>query len=94
MRLATFLHLVQTLRMDGSVPPLPLFTFMACVVTHLPFILHAAYQTLLNREAAAKHNIGCQMLLNNISILASGTAHKGRDRPSCTQKICQGTGSS
>lgn len=35
---ATHLHLVSGLRMNGAIPPLPLYTFMACTEAALPFI--------------------------------------------------------
>ena len=36
LRLTTHLHLVLRLRMSGSIPPLPLYEFLACVTTALP----------------------------------------------------------
>jgi hypothetical protein len=38
--LATHLNLVPRLRMGGSIPPLPLYEFVACIRTVLPFTYH------------------------------------------------------
>jgi len=49
LKLVTDLHLLLRIRMGGAMPPLPLYSFMACTGTTLPlFIL--CFHILGNRD--------------------------------------------
>ena len=44
-KLTTYLHLVPRLRLMGAIPLLPLYIFMACTATALPFYYRLVFVT-------------------------------------------------